>query len=178
MPRKRVCPEFPDPFGEYPKDLLEPIVRRPPFFGLLGIAPEGEKKRRSDEEENRVRTAFVFKLRLLAKHFHVNWDSPNALGRLALKLALAPVPGMQIVDAPKRGKGAPRKYFRRTFVSQVDAIAAKRKRGIRDAVKVWGKRTKSTDTEPILRSRYYRERHWGKDFAALADELMDPERSK
>jgi hypothetical protein len=176
MPRKRVCPEFAGRFGEYPKTLLEPIVRRPPVFGLLTSADE--KKRRSDEEENRVRTAFVFKLRLLAKHFDINWDRPNMLGQLALKLAQAHVPGMQIVNAPKRRRGAPRKHSQIPFVSQVDAIAAKRNRGIGDAVRVWGRRNQSTDTEPILRSRYYRERRRDKELAAAVDEFMDRERSK
>jgi hypothetical protein len=162
MPRKRVCPEFPGRFGEYPKTLLGPVVRRPPVFGLL--ASEAEKKRRFEQEENRLRTAFVLKFRLLAKHFEIQWDnSPDMWGQLALELALAHVPGMQIVDAPKRGKGAPPKLFptifgRSRFVSEVDAIAAKRKRGIRDAVIVWKSRNKSNDdTEETLRGRYYRE---------------------
>jgi hypothetical protein len=137
-------------------------VRRPPVFGLL--ASEAEKKRRFEQEENRLRTAFVLKFRLLAKHFEIQWDnSPDMWGQLALELALAHVPGMQIVDALKRGKGAPPKLFptifgRSRFVSEVDAIAAKRKRGIRDAVIVWKSRNKSNDdTEETLRGRYYRD---------------------
>ena len=52
MPRKRVCPEFPGRFGEYQKDLLDPIVRQQPFFGVLDLAGEDEKKCRSEEEDN------------------------------------------------------------------------------------------------------------------------------
>jgi hypothetical protein len=170
MPRKRVCPEFPGQFGEYPKILLEPIVRRPPF-GLC-----------SDEEENRVRTAFVFKLRLLARHFRVNWDRPNMLGRLALKLAMAHVPGIQIVDAPKKRRGRPKRFIDIRDPSQllreVDAIRTERKIGISDAIRVWKRQNKSSNTQPTLRRQYYLERDREKEFAAAFDALIGREPSK
>jgi hypothetical protein len=180
MPRKRVCPEFPGRFGEYPETLLEPIIRRPPAFGLLTSADE--KKRSSDEEKNRVHTAFVFKLRLLAKHFDINWDRPNALGRLALKLAMAHVPGMQIVDAPKKGRGRPKRFIDirdpSPFLREVDAIRAENKVQISDAIRAWKRQNKSSETEPRLRRRYYLERDREKEIAAAFRSLIDQERSK
>jgi hypothetical protein len=177
MPRKRVCPEFPGQFGEYPKILLEPIVRRPPVFGLRVLADE--EKRLSDEEENRVRTAFVFKLRLLARHFRVNWDRPNMLGRLALKLAMAHVPGMQIVDAPKKRRGRPKRFRDPSqFLREVDAIRAERKIGISHAIRVWKRQNQSSNTQPKLRRQYYLERDREKEFAAAFDALIGREPSK
>jgi hypothetical protein len=176
MPRKRVCPEFHSHFGEYPKDLLDPIVRQPPFAGLLDLAGEDEKKRRSDQERDRLRNALVSKLRLLAKHFNIKWDIANMWRELALQLALVHVPGMQIVDTPKKGRGAPRKHFRDIrdpgpLVREVNQIEAERKKGISDAVSVWKKRNKNTDSEQKLRARYYRGRRSIRNLAPLSAAL-------
>jgi hypothetical protein len=177
MPRKRVCPEFRGRFGEYPKILLEAIVRQPPVFGLL--TSEAERKRRSDEEEERVRTLFVFKLRLLIKHFDLNWDRPNVLGQLALKLALAHVPGMQIVGAPKRRKGRPKRSIGIRdpfqFLSEVDAIGAEKKIRTLPAIRVWKTRNKSSENEKTLSRRYYLQRTRKREIAAILD--VDRERS-
>jgi hypothetical protein len=154
MPRKRVCPEFSGRFGEYPKDLLEPIVRQQRYLGLL--AGEDEKKRSSEEERNRISVALKFKLRLLAKHFGIKWDNDKSWRQLAMALALAHVPGMQITDAPKKRRGSPKVHD--PIFWQVDAILVERNKGISDAIRVWKQRNKSRDTEPRLKARYYRER--------------------
>jgi hypothetical protein len=168
MPRKRVCPEFSRGFGEYPKDLLEPIVRQQRYLGLL--AGEDEKKRRSEEERNRIQTALFVKLRLLAKHFHIKWDNDKSWRQLATALALAHVPGMQITDAPKKRRGRSKRHG--PIFLQVEAIREERNRGVRDAmrnrgvsdaIRIWKIRNKSKDPERRLRARYYRERRRIKD---------------
>jgi hypothetical protein len=190
MPRKRVCPEFPGRFGEYPKALLEPIVRQKPLAGLLDLTTDDEKKRRYEAERDQIRDARHFKLTLLAKHFGLDWngahtkcDTEKVLCELAALLMLAHVPGMQIVDAPKRRRGAPRKAFPdiralSTFVTEVDAIEAERKKGISDAIIVWKRRNKNDDTEPKLRARYYRQQRLMKKLAAALDGLEHQAPSK
>jgi hypothetical protein len=185
-----VYPEFPGRFGEYPKALLEPIVRQRPMSGLLDVLTDDEKERRSEEERDQIRDARDFKLTLLAKHFdldwngaHIKWDRANVWCQLAALLMLAHVPGMQIVDAPKRRRGAPRKAFPdiralSTFVTEVDAIEAERKKGISDAIIVWKRRNKNDDTEPKLRARYYRQQRLMKNLAAALDGLEHQAPSK
>jgi hypothetical protein len=159
MPRKQACPEFPGRFGEYPKELLEPIVRQQRYLGLL--AGEDEKKRRSVEERNRISFALKFKLRLLAKHFAIQWDNDKSWRQLAMALAKAHVPGMQITDVPKKRRGSPKRHD--PIFWQVDAILVERNKGVSDAIRILKIRNKSKDTEKRLKARYYRERRRIKD---------------
>jgi hypothetical protein len=190
MPRKQVCPEFPGRFGEYPKALLEPIERQQRLAGLLDLTTDDEKKRRYEAGRDQIRAARDFKLMLLAKHFgldwngaHVKWDGANVWCQLAALLMLAHVPGMQIVDAPKRRRGAPRKAFPdiralSTFVTEVDAIEAEREKGITDAIRMWTRRNENKDSVPKLRARYYRERYRMQNLAAALDGLEHQAPSK
>jgi hypothetical protein len=165
MPKKRTCPEFPGRFGEYPKDLLEPIVIQP----RLGLLASVDEIQRLYEEKDR--DAVFFKFQLLAKHFGVEWGGRKMWRDLALQLASAHVPGLQFVDAPKKQPGKPKHIINPSdpspFVREIDAIKAERKKGISDAVRVWKQRNKSSATEGALRARYKRGRQLIKDLAAV-----------
>jgi hypothetical protein len=171
MPRKRACPEFPGRFGEYPNDLLEPIVRQP-FFGLL--ASVDEIKRLYEEKD---RDAVIFKFQVLAKHFGIEWGGRKMWRDLALELAMAHVPGLQFVDAPKKKRGKPRRILNPSdpspFVGEIDAIAAERKKGISDALRMWQRRKNSSATIEALRARYMRGRQLIRDFAAMSNSAVD-----
>jgi hypothetical protein len=95
---------------------------------------------------------------------------------------MAHVPGMQIVDAPKKRRGRPKRFIDirdpSQFLREVDAIRAERKIGISDAIRVWKKQNKSTNTQPILRRQYYLERDREKEFAAAFDAFIGREPSK
>jgi hypothetical protein len=95
---------------EYPGELGIPIREAIPFVEgtslLGGYTEEGKAnaRRRDLEELNR-------KLQVLAQHYEarggdgeINWK------RLAISLALAHVPGLQVVEELPRGRGRPKRY--------------------------------------------------------------------
>jgi hypothetical protein len=110
-PNKSLAVRYPGPLGE-------PHVKiySGGFLGLLGD-PSGDLK------EQDVR-ALVGKLDLLADYYQARVDGRIDWKCLAMRLAFAHVPGMQVIDAPRRGRGRPRKYdgfdLYRTVLAIVD----------------------------------------------------------
>jgi len=145
MPRKRLYPEFPATFGEYTTELREPIVRGTPPYGLLVDA--NQIRCFQEEDGKRIGHTLLRKVQLLCAHFGVEWNDPNKWFKLSILLACVHVPGMQIVDTPRRERGAPpgpRKALRKigsldpsdqfSFVRQVNEIKAEQKTGISEAI--------------------------------------------
>jgi len=132
---------------------------------------EDEKKNCSDEETRRVNETLAWKFDLLAKHFGITWDNDNSWPQLAVQLAFAHVPGMQIIDTPKKQRGRPSRHNPMFF--QVNLILIERKKGITDAIRAWKKRNNSKDSVPRLEARYYRERRMIKKLAMEMNTAMD-----
>jgi hypothetical protein len=144
----------------YPGTLNEPIVRRE-YMGLLA---------KFDSDEQRIIRARMSKIELLFEHYQIPFGEPQCWEYLALRLALAHVPGFAVVNTPLRKRGRPKKWeisAARELVQTVDAIATERKRGINDAIQSavkrlpqkWptkeGKRRSSEKEFAALETRYY-----------------------
>ena len=147
----------------YSGALSEPIVQsRPASAGRLGEV--------IDPELWSIRKIWLEKFKLLFAYYQIELERPDCWEHLALMLAIMHVPGFRIVDSPPRKRGRPKKRSISDawdLALIVDAIAAERKRGIKDAVRTAAKRypkkwptktggTRSSQSEVnALVTRYY-----------------------
>jgi hypothetical protein len=86
----------------YTGELATPIYEPVPFVGGLG----GGKA----EAERRTREQQILKMEKLFDWYSIGPDEPDAGMSLAVKLALAHVPGMQVLQEPPKRRGRKRSW--------------------------------------------------------------------
>jgi hypothetical protein len=109
----------------YKGPLAEPIYKSvlPEWFGA--------------RSEDLVREKRILKLPLLLKLYGIDERSPNAWADLAWALACDHVPGMQAIDQVSRKRGRKPSWksgLGRELLREVDALRAKKKIGIEEAL--------------------------------------------
>jgi hypothetical protein len=100
----------------YTGELATPIYEPVPFVGGLG----GGKA----EAERRTREQQILKMEKLFDWYSIGPDEPDAGMILAIKLALAHVPGMQVLQEPPKRRGRKRSWKDGLGIELVRDVAA------------------------------------------------------
>jgi hypothetical protein len=133
----------------YSDALNRPIV--PVTSGLLLIGPKSLVERYIIGE-------WSAKLDLLLSHYGIGTNEAERWRKLAFCLALDHVPGMLVIEKPRRGKGAPKKWSGsrdREFVKLIEQIRVERGKGVMDAIRIAQKRKRMIGNTRGLERRYY-----------------------
>lgn len=159
MPTKSQRPKFSGA-------LNEPIVRTDRL--VLGLQvygkPESEREEIFKAEADRIAREKGEKLLLLFEHYGIPKAAaclPVAYIYLAFHLALDCVPGMRVVEGPRRKRGAPGRWKGvdgAILILDVKEIIAERQNGIADAIRILLLRKPELAKEfdaPTLETRYY-----------------------
>ena len=162
MPKKKQGPT-------YSRELNKPILRTDPLVIAL-------RKNHIGNEQERILGILIEKFGLLMAHYGIDKSAKDCWGQLALCLAFAHVPGMQVTDQAPPKKGRPPKWkgpegFE--LLREIDTINQRQKASISRAIRTlqqrdpnrWGQ-NKYKPAE--LEARYYEAR---KAFAKLVKSL-------
>jgi hypothetical protein len=92
------------------------------------------------QEANRIADIKDQKLERLLQHYQIDRSNKNAWYKLAVALACDHVPGFEVIDKQRKGRGRPAKWKDEDLVVQVCEIERERNRGIADAIRILQKR--------------------------------------
>jgi hypothetical protein len=117
----------------YPGSLGQPHVKS--YFGGLFGSPDPPEQ--LNERDLRV---LAERLDVLADYYQARVEGRIDWKCLAIGLAFAHVPGMQVVDSPRRGRGRPRKYDGFDLYRTVLAIMDEKRTSVANACGILSRR--------------------------------------
>jgi hypothetical protein len=148
--------------------------RKPRYSGALNkpiIQPLGMLYEPGSPFRDSLGRQRLLKLGQLLAHYGIKSEDPGCFQKLAIKLALDWVPGMQVIKEPRARRGAPRKWTLaryREFVETIDRIQGQRGQGVLDAIRSLKKRERLRESVGGLETRYYEGRK------RLGQEQLEP----
>src|SRR5262249_47229705 len=158
------------PLSEYAGALAQPIYPEDHYKFTGGL---GQPIREPDVAAIRKRA--VEKMRLLFEHYKIDPSDEQSWQKLAMRLALAHVPGLQFATRPKRGRKSTWKTgLGDEWVRAVDDEKSRTGKGTKEAIAELRKEPKwKTYTAQSLAARYREWKHRQKVLASLHEAWLN-----